>query len=97
MSMDPTGSPVEYQAGPGPVHHLGGVVGVEGSVVEPAHRLYGHRQAAVEEQTTLVPERERGAGIERGLVDQVQRQVVLGERRLPARTMRHVEHRHVCK
>ena len=66
-------------------------------MVEPAHRLDGHRQAAMEEQTTLVPEGKRGAGVERRLVNQVQGQVVLGEARLPACTVSHVEHRYVCE
>ena len=51
LDNDPTSSPVEDQVAPGPVHQLCGVVGVLGGMVEPAHRLHGHREAPVEQET----------------------------------------------
>ena len=93
----PTIGPVECEVGPGPVHQLRGVVGVEGGVVEPAHRLHRHGEPAVEEQARLVPECQGGARVEGRLVDQVQGQVVLGEAGFPAYPVGHVEHCHVYR
>lgn len=61
--------PVQDEVCPGPVHELGGVVWIKGSVVEPAHLFYRHSQSTVEKQTDLVPPCHGPTRVHGGFVD----------------------------
>ena len=87
--------PIQNEFRPSPVHQLSGVIRVQRYVVNPVHLGHGHRQATVEQQASFVPKWEQWAGVDRGSVDEVLSQVVLGERRLPTRAVRHVECGHI--
>lgn len=61
--------PVQDEVCPGPVHELGGVVWIKGSMVEPAHLFYRHSQSTMKKKTDLVPPCHGSTRVHGGFVD----------------------------
>lgn len=70
--IQPTIGPVHGEGGPGELHLLRGVVGVQGGVEEQGHALHHESEAPVEQQPHLVPPWKGSGGIAGRLVDQGQ-------------------------